>query len=116
MPRITPHAAGAGPRRRSRPLARLMTVCVALGAALLTPTAAGAAGSTNEDAYRNLGQADRAEWMWGIASDTPLSAMSLPGTHDTLAVHVGISAQTQEDYGDSAGTSAPWTAPTTRLR
>ncbi|OEJ37240.1 hypothetical protein AR457_35350 [Streptomyces agglomeratus] len=81
-----------------------MTVCVALGAALLTPTAAGAAGSTNEDAYRNLGQADRAEWMWGIASDTPLSAMSIPGTHDTLAIHGGAMVQTQEDYGDSANT------------
>ncbi|KAB1982859.1 phosphatidylinositol-specific phospholipase C domain-containing protein [Streptomyces triticiradicis] len=104
MPRITPHAAGAGSRRRSRPLARLMTVCVALGAVLLTPNAAGAAGSTNQDAYRNLGQADRAEWMWGIASDTPLSGMSIPGTHDTLAIHGGVDVQTQEDYGDSAQT------------
>ncbi|MFJ3900794.1 phosphatidylinositol-specific phospholipase C domain-containing protein [Streptomyces sp. NPDC090025] len=103
MPRTTPHADGAGSRRRSRPLARLMTVCLALGAALLTPAAAGAAGSTNEEAYRNIGQPDRAEWMWGMASDTPLSAMSLPGTHDTLALH-GPYAQTQEDYGDSADT------------
>ncbi|MFF0559675.1 phosphatidylinositol-specific phospholipase C domain-containing protein [Streptomyces sp. NPDC020472] len=104
MPRTTPHVTGVGPRRRSRPLARLMTVCVALGATLLTPTAAGAAGSTNEDAYRNLGQADRAEWMWGIASDTKLSAMSIPGTHDTLSIHGGTAAATQEDYGDSAQT------------
>ncbi|MGW2787656.1 phosphatidylinositol-specific phospholipase C domain-containing protein [Streptomyces populi] len=104
MPRTTRHAASAGSRRRSRPLARLMTVCVALGAALLTPNAAGAAGSTNQDAYHNLGQADRAEWMWGIASDTPLSGMSIPGTHDTLAIHGGVDVQTQEDYGDSAQT------------
>ncbi|MCY0957880.1 phosphatidylinositol-specific phospholipase C domain-containing protein [Streptomyces sp. H27-H5] len=104
MPRTIPHAAGAGSRRRSRPLARLLTVCVALGAALLTPTAAGAAGSTNQDAHRNLGQADRAEWMWGVASDTKLSAMSIPGTHDTLAIHGGSAVQTQEDYGDSANT------------
>ncbi|MYS08601.1 phosphatidylinositol-specific phospholipase C domain-containing protein, partial [Streptomyces sp. SID6041] len=81
-----------------------MTVSVALGAALLTPTAAGAAGSTNKDAFNNLGQPDRAEWMSGVASETRLSAMSIPGTHDTLSLHGGSAVQTQEDYGDSAKT------------
>jgi hypothetical protein len=82
----------------------LTAVCVALGAALLTPAAAGAAGSTDQDAYRNLGQADRAEWMWGIASETKLSDMSIPGTHDTLSIHGGANVQTQQDYGDSGQT------------
>ncbi|AZM93721.1 phosphatidylinositol-specific phospholipase C domain-containing protein [Streptomyces sp. W1SF4] len=104
MSRTTSPSAGVPPRRRSRRLASLMTACVALGAALLAPGAAEAAGSTPEHAYRNIGQADRAEWMWGIASDTPLSAMSIPGTHDTLSIHNGTSVQTQEDWGDSAAT------------
>ncbi|WP_411075737.1 phosphatidylinositol-specific phospholipase C domain-containing protein [Streptomyces sp. cmx-4-7] len=82
----------------------MTTVCVALGAALLAPVPAGAAGSTNGDAHKNLGQADRAEWMWGVASDTKLSAMSIPGTHDTLAIHGGAAVETQEDYGDGAQT------------
>ncbi|WP_223773035.1 phosphatidylinositol-specific phospholipase C domain-containing protein [Streptomyces sp. 135] len=94
----------AGSRRRPRPLAHLMTVCVALGAALLTPTAAEAAGSTNDDAYHNLGAPDRNEWMWGVASDTRLSDMSIPGTHDTLSIHGGNYVETQQDYGDSGQT------------
>ncbi|MFF8643284.1 phosphatidylinositol-specific phospholipase C domain-containing protein [Streptomyces sp. NPDC015345] len=100
----TPRAVGAGSRRRSHSLTGLMTVCVALGAALLMPTAAGAAGSTNKDAFNNLGQADRNEWMHGISSSTKLSQMSIPGTHDTLSIHGGENVQTQEDHGDSANT------------
>ncbi|RST08821.1 phosphatidylinositol-specific phospholipase C domain-containing protein [Streptomyces sp. WAC07149] len=106
MSRTTPHPAGVPPRRRSRRLASLMTACAALGAVLLAPGTAEAAGSTNRDAFENLGQADRAEWMWGIASDTRLSNMSIPGTHDTLSIHGGAWVQTQEDYGDSANTLA----------
>ncbi|MGW1765500.1 phosphatidylinositol-specific phospholipase C domain-containing protein [Streptomyces sp. NPDC002073] len=106
MSRTTPHAAGVPSPRRSRRLASLVTACVALGTALLAPGTAGAAGSTNEDAYRNIGQADRAEWMWGIASDTLLSNMSIPGTHDTLSIHGGVMVETQEDWGDSANTLA----------
>ncbi|MGV9339673.1 phosphatidylinositol-specific phospholipase C domain-containing protein [Streptomyces sp. NPDC003688] len=93
------------PRRRLRFLARLTTVCLALSAALLTPvTTAGAAGVDKDDAYRNLGAATRSDWMKDVASDTWLAAMSLPGTHDTLALHGGAIAQTQEDFGDSADT------------
>ncbi|WP_050514499.1 phosphatidylinositol-specific phospholipase C domain-containing protein [Streptomyces rimosus] len=81
-----------------------MTLCAALGATLLTPADAGAAGSRNEDAYRDLGSVTRLDWMANIADDTSLAAMSLPGTHDTLAIHGGAAAQTQEDFGDSAKT------------
>ncbi|MGG8410516.1 phosphatidylinositol-specific phospholipase C domain-containing protein, partial [Streptomyces sp. 12297] len=62
------------------------------------------AGSTNSDAYRNLGAADRADWLRSYASDARLSELSLPGTHDTLSIHGGAAVQTQEDYGDSADT------------
>ncbi|WP_050501962.1 phosphatidylinositol-specific phospholipase C domain-containing protein [Streptomyces monomycini] len=95
---------GAGSRRRSRPLVRLLTVCAALGAGLLAPGAAGAAGSRNQDAYRDLGATTRLDWMANIADDTSLAAMSLPGTHDTLSIHGGPITQTQEDFGDSGKT------------
>ncbi|MBB5933699.1 phosphatidylinositol-specific phospholipase C domain-containing protein [Streptomyces zagrosensis] len=105
MTRTIARADGVRPPRRSRRLAVLVSAaCLALSATLLSPATAGAAGSTNEDAFKNLGQADRAEWMWGIASDTKLSNMSIPGTHDTLAIHGGSWVQTQEDWGDSADT------------
>ncbi|RSO07908.1 hypothetical protein DMH18_23350 [Streptomyces sp. WAC 06783] len=104
MPRPASHHAGVRSRRRARPLVGLTTVCAALGAALLTPGAAGASGSRNEDAYRDLGSVTRLDWMANIASDTSLAAMSLPGTHDTLAIHGGASAQTQEDFGDNGKT------------
>ncbi|MEU6958197.1 phosphatidylinositol-specific phospholipase C domain-containing protein [Streptomyces chrestomyceticus] len=104
MSRPTSHDAGVRTRRRSRPLVRLVTLCAALGAALLTPGAAGAAGSRNQDAYRDLGATTRLDWMANIADDTSLGAMSLPGTHDTLSIHGGAAVQTQEDFGDSAKT------------
>ncbi|MFJ9457413.1 phosphatidylinositol-specific phospholipase C domain-containing protein [Kitasatospora sp. NPDC101447] len=85
-------------------MAHLVTVCVAAGAALLAPGVAGASGKSNSDAFDNLGPATRADWMKGVAGDTWLAAMSLPGTHDTLAIHGGSSVQTQQDFGDSAGT------------
>ncbi|MEW2130178.1 phosphatidylinositol-specific phospholipase C domain-containing protein [Streptomyces sp. NPDC005435] len=94
------------PRRRPRLLARLTTVCLALSAALLTPATAGAAGSGNADAYRSIGSVDRTDWMKDIASDTSLAALSLPGTHETLAIHGGVFTETQEDFGDSANTLA----------
>ncbi|MEU4203496.1 hypothetical protein AB0B79_24350 [Streptomyces sp. NPDC039022] len=75
-----------------------------MGAALLTPGAAGAAGSRNQDAYRDLGSTTRLDWMANIADDTSLAAMSLPGTHDTLAIHGGAITQTQEDFGDNGKT------------
>ncbi|MCB5167364.1 phosphatidylinositol-specific phospholipase C domain-containing protein [Streptomyces bambusae] len=104
MSRPTPHPRTRARRRYGIP-ARLMTVCAVLGAALLAPTTtAGAAGSTNSDAYRNLGAADRADWLRSYASDARLSELSLPGTHDTLSIHGGAAVQTQEDYGDSADT------------
>ncbi|MFK8847147.1 phosphatidylinositol-specific phospholipase C [Streptomyces sp. Ac-502] len=42
--------------------------------------------------------------MANIADDTSLGAMSLPGTHDTLAIHGGAVAQTQEVFGDNGKT------------
>ncbi|MBT2449221.1 phosphatidylinositol-specific phospholipase C domain-containing protein [Streptomyces sp. ISL-43] len=104
MPRPSTDGARIRPRKRFRRLAYLVTVCVAASTALLAPSPAGASGTTFTDAYSNLGSATRADWMKNVASNTWLAALSLPGTHDTLSIHGGPAAQTQEDFGDSANT------------
>ncbi|MEV5968407.1 phosphatidylinositol-specific phospholipase C domain-containing protein [Streptomyces sp. NPDC051921] len=104
MSRSSSRDVRGGPRRHARRLARLVTACVAAGAALFPTGPAVASGTTYTDAYSNLGPANRADWMKGLASDTWLAAVSLPGTHDTLSIHGGPAAQTQEDFGDSANT------------
>ncbi|GAA1148008.1 hypothetical protein F4556_000836 [Kitasatospora gansuensis] len=43
-------------------------------------------------------------WMSGVGGETPLSAMTVPGTHETMAIHGGMFVQTQYDYGDSGAT------------
>ncbi|WP_433307629.1 phosphatidylinositol-specific phospholipase C [Actinoplanes sp. CA-030573] len=76
---------------------------IALTAALLAmPTPAGAADS----AYRTLGGATNPDWMRGLSGATSLAALSIPGTHETMAIHGGAWTQTQENFGDSGGTLA----------
>ncbi|WP_441247452.1 phosphatidylinositol-specific phospholipase C domain-containing protein [Kitasatospora sp. McL0602] len=53
-----------------------------------------------------LGSTTRADWMKNISGTTSLAALSLPGTHETLATHGIEISKTQEDFGDSAGTLA----------
>ncbi|MFE6051853.1 phosphatidylinositol-specific phospholipase C domain-containing protein [Kitasatospora sp. NPDC056446] len=104
MSRPSPQAVRGRPRQGLRRLTRLVTACVAVGAALLAPGSAEAAGKPNSAAFDNLGPASKADWMKNVAGGTWLAALSLPGTHDTLAVHGGSSVQTQQDFGDSGAT------------
>ncbi|MGW4645705.1 phosphatidylinositol-specific phospholipase C domain-containing protein [Kitasatospora sp. NPDC004289] len=93
-------------RRGLRRLTRTAAVAVVTAAALL-PLSAGtaqASGTDNRDAYRNLGDAPLGDWMSQLGPDTPLTALSIPGTHDTLSLHGGNDVQTQQDFGDSART------------
>ncbi|MFJ3793983.1 phosphatidylinositol-specific phospholipase C domain-containing protein [Kitasatospora sp. NPDC090091] len=95
--------------RRLRRLARTATVTavatLALAVApLAAPHAALAAGKDNRDAFRNLGSATQQDWMGKVGATTPLTAMSIPGTHETLSLHGGSNTQTQQDFGDSAAT------------
>ncbi|MFF1905982.1 phosphatidylinositol-specific phospholipase C domain-containing protein [Kitasatospora sp. NPDC058218] len=76
-----------------------------MSATLLMPGPATAAGSVYTDAVE-LGSTTRADWMNTIAGGTPLSALSLPGTHETLAIHGIELTKTQQDFGDSADTLA----------
>ncbi|BFV60680.1 hypothetical protein KCMC57_up57840 [Kitasatospora sp. CMC57] len=95
--------------RRLRCLARTATVTAVATLALVVaplaaPHTAVAEGRDNRDAFQNLGSADQQDWMGKVGATTPLTAMSIPGTHETLAIHGGSSVQTQQDFGDSAAT------------
>jgi len=73
-----------------------------LALALLTVPAT--AASAADAAYRTLGAASHPDWMGALPAGTGLAALSIPGTHETMAVHGGAWTQTQEDFGDSGGT------------
>ncbi|GHA63668.1 phosphatidylinositol-specific phospholipase C domain-containing protein [Streptomyces termitum] len=92
------------PRGPLRPLARLLTACAAAGSLLFAAAPAQAAGSTSSDAFYNMGSTSRADWMRSLAGTTSLASVSMPGTHDTLAIHGGQFVETQADHGDSAQT------------
>jgi hypothetical protein len=56
--------------------------------------------------YRTLSAAANPDWMRGLAGSRSLASLSLPGTHETMAIHGGAWTQAQEDFGDSGGTLA----------
>jgi hypothetical protein len=75
----------------------------ALAAALVAiPAAALAADSS----YRTLSSATKPDWMRSLPDSRSLAALSIPGTHETMAIHGGAWTQTQEDFGDSGGSLA----------
>ena len=52
--------------------------------------------------YESLASASHADWMRWIPDQTSLSAVSLPGTHETLSIRGGDATETQENYGEGA--------------
>jgi hypothetical protein len=85
-----------------RCMKRTLAVLALALALVATPGAALAADS----AYRTLSSASHPDWMRGLPDSTSLAAMSIPGTHETMAIHGGALTQTQEDFGDSGATLA----------
>ncbi|MFJ9948245.1 phosphatidylinositol-specific phospholipase C domain-containing protein [Kitasatospora sp. NPDC091207] len=88
-----------------RRLAHVLALGVAVGAVLLPTSPATAAGSVYTDAV-DLGSTSRADWMKDLAGGTPLSALSLPGTHETLAIRGLELTKAQQDFGISGQTLA----------
>ncbi|MFE5853615.1 phosphatidylinositol-specific phospholipase C domain-containing protein [Streptomyces sp. NPDC056500] len=68
----------------------------------LFPTEAEAARRTPY--YQSLKDAHHPDWMSRINDDVSLGRLSVPGTHDTLAIRGGDIAETQEDFGVSGQT------------
>lgn len=52
--------------------------------------------------YKHLNSSN-ADWMASVPGDEPLSHLSIPGTHETLALHGGVSSQCQESMEDGSG-------------
>ncbi len=57
-----------------------------------------------DDAYRSLSSAKNPDWMQKLPDNRLVSELSIPGTHETLAIHGGLFTETQENFGDSAET------------
>src|SRR5262249_7321342 len=62
--------------------------------------------TTNSKYYHTLAETTHPDWVrWGANQNSP-GSISLPGTHDTLAIEGGGPAQAQENYGYSGVTLA----------
>jgi 1-phosphatidylinositol phosphodiesterase len=81
---------------------RTLAVLAVITAVLAVPAPALAADSS----YRSLRTTSNPDWMRSVSDATSLAALSIPGTHETMAIHGGALTQTQEDFGDSGGTLA----------
>jgi 1-phosphatidylinositol phosphodiesterase len=90
------------------PAMKALTRAAAVGGAtaLLAAALVGLPGAAfaADASYRSLSTANNTDWMGGLADSRSLAALSIPGTHETMAIHGGAWTQTQEDFGDSGGT------------
>src|SRR5436305_2326186 len=94
------------PHRRRLATAALLVV-ILLGAGLVAPAVAAAQPSRSSDAFNSLTAGSHRDWMAALPDGVGLGAVSLPGTHDTLAIHGGWAPwayEAQEDHGDGAAT------------
>ncbi|MBO3743240.1 phosphatidylinositol-specific phospholipase C [Actinoplanes flavus] len=57
-----------------------------------------------DGSYRSLTTAANPDWMSAIPDTTSLARLSIPGTHESLAIRGGAWTQAQENHGDSAAT------------
>ncbi|MBB5918582.1 hypothetical protein BJY24_007494 [Nocardia transvalensis] len=53
------------------------------------PVAMGLPGAKSSGAHGKLATASSPDWMGALPDDRPLGRLSVPGTHDTMAVHGG---------------------------
>ncbi|KAF7307927.1 PLCXc domain-containing protein [Mycena kentingensis (nom. inval.)] len=58
----------------------------------------------SDPSYRSLTSTSNPHWMARIQDGTSLAAMSIPGTHESLAITGTDFAECQEDWGKSAAT------------
>jgi 1-phosphatidylinositol phosphodiesterase len=87
-------------------------VAVGLLSLLAVPSTASAVDlpwspGSSSGAFNSLTSVSNPDWMSQVPDSVGLGQMSIPGTHDTLAIHSGIAPwywETQENHGDSADT------------
>ncbi|MEE1940818.1 phosphatidylinositol-specific phospholipase C [Streptomyces sp. TRM 70361] len=88
---------------------RRLSVPLALVLAASAVTVAGPGGTARAysapESYRSLRADAHPDWMAAVRGDASLAELSIPGTHDTLAVYGGVVTETQErrERGDGRG-------------
>ncbi|SEM29588.1 Phosphatidylinositol-specific phospholipase C, X domain [Streptacidiphilus jiangxiensis] len=112
MPR-TAHRSGPSAARRS-PASRALRAALLLTATALVPLAPSAPAAADVPrpvpqpgptaAFETLSSSSQPDWMSRVPDHTWLAAMSIPGTHESLAIHGGDPVQAQQDFGDNAQT------------
>jgi 1-phosphatidylinositol phosphodiesterase len=92
------------PRRRSRTARAVLAATTVLGATgwtvLTEPGTAWAADAS----YRTLTTAHNPDWMRSVPDGTSLATISVPGTHESLAVRGGSLTENQENHGTGGAT------------
>jgi hypothetical protein len=84
----------------STSLLLLTTLATTAGTASAQPT-------TSSDAFNSLTVESHPDWMAGLPAQTGLGTLTIPGTHDTMAIHGGWAPwayEAQEDHGDGGAT------------
>ena len=90
-----------------RPLLAVVVVVGVMALLVAAPNLSTPAWATTQSKYyHTLAETTHLDWMRWVSNQSSLGSISLPGTHDTLAIHGGDLVQTQENYGDSGGTLA----------
>ncbi|MFC3995712.1 phosphatidylinositol-specific phospholipase C [Nocardiopsis sediminis] len=74
----------------------MRTAFAGLMAGVLVALAPAAPALADDRHSFDLGAISNPDWMAGISDDTSLAALSIPGTHDTMARDVTALAETQE--------------------
>ncbi|MFJ9610055.1 phosphatidylinositol-specific phospholipase C domain-containing protein [Kitasatospora sp. NPDC101176] len=108
-------AAGTRPPAGTRLGALRAPAVLGLAAALSLAAATAPASAANlpwapkssSPWFNSLTSISLPDWMSHLPAGTKLGRMSIPGTHDTLAIHGGLAPwyyETQENHGDSAET------------
>jgi 1-phosphatidylinositol phosphodiesterase len=97
--------------RDRRPIPTATLAAGALTAAALAvvglPSPAAAQPSNSTDAFNSMTAESHPDWLAAVPDATSLAALSIPGTHDTLAIEPGIDAaayEAEQNYGVSAAT------------
>ncbi len=81
---------------------RALTVLVLASALIAVPGLALA----DDGSYRSLKSATNPDWMHSLPDTRNLAALSIPGTHESMAILGGSSTQTQENFGEGGETLA----------
>ncbi|MEZ0093548.1 phosphatidylinositol-specific phospholipase C domain-containing protein [Streptacidiphilus sp. EB129] len=95
------------PRFPRTVIAAAAVLAAAAAGPLAAPTPAVAQPTSSTSAFNSLTTQSHPDWMGLVPDATSLGSLSVPGTHDTLAIHGGLAPwayEAQEDHGDSAAT------------